>query len=464
MKLNKCLGISIQRLRIFCTLVLVTMVGQCCTKFLDKKNDGTVSVPSSVSDMQSILDYRTIINLRAPTLDEASADDYVLATNTLNGMKDFQQHAYTWTLSGIDMDNSYGTRNDYSQLYDNVNYANIVIDGLQDKSTTEGQEVLGQAYFLRGISFFQLMGLFAQAYVPNSTNEAPGIILKLGSSPNYVAKRSSVGESMKQVVDDLKEAAGLMWKKDVVPTRGSKCAALGYLSRVYLYMNQYDSAQKYCDFSLAMHSQLMDYNGSPDITSNATVPFKIFNSETLYYYVSSSYIFTNSSPSYAKVNPELLALYEDADLRKTLYFSGTNGNVSFKGTYGGSKTYLFKGLAVDELYLIRAECLARNNGKEEASKCLDTLLYKRYQTGKFSGTSNLDRTELLDRILVERRKELSFRSVRWGDIKRLNVVGANITLKRTTETGSYNLLANSAYYALPFPQYIVDMTGIKQNN
>jgi hypothetical protein len=49
------------------------------------------------------------------------------------------------------------------------------------------------------------------------------------------------------------------------------------------------------------------------------------------------------------------------------------------------------------------------------------------------------------------------------DIKRLNKEGRNIVLRRFLNGNTYTLEPNAAYYALPIPTDIVEITGIPQN-
>src|SRR3546814_18337069 len=63
------------------------------------------------------------------------------------------------------------------------------------------------------------------------------------------------------------------------------------------------------------------------------------------------------------VDTALYEIYEDDDLRKRLIFSTVDGRQDYRGSYSGS-IVPFVGLAVDELYLIKAECLVRQGMTE----------------------------------------------------------------------------------------------------
>jgi starch-binding outer membrane protein, SusD/RagB family len=66
-------------------------------------------------------------------------------------------------------------------------------------------------------------------------------------------------------------------------------------------------------------------------------------------------------------------------------------------------------------------------------------------------------------ILLERRKELLMRGLRWMDIKRLNKENRNLVLKRIAGSQVFMLLPNDKYYALPLPTDIILNSNLQQN-
>ena len=79
--------------------------------------------------------------------------------------------------------------------------------------------------------------------------------------------------------------------------------------------------------------------------------------------------------------------YAEEDIRKEAWFRTVSGNYTFKGSYDGS-LQIFNGLAIDECYLTRAECLARKGSVQEALTTLNQLLVTRYREGNVSARSN----------------------------------------------------------------------------
>lgn len=126
--------------------------------------------------------------------------------------------------------------------YKIINMANTLIEGL-DKNNDEMKQILGEAYFMRALIHFNLVTLYALPYSYGTANM--GIPLDTVALVKDI-KRNPVGEVYEQIVKDLKRAADLMTSRDnkFNPGYGSKEAALGLLSRVYLYMGNYSDCYK----------------------------------------------------------------------------------------------------------------------------------------------------------------------------------------------------------------------------
>ena len=245
--------------------------------------------------------------------------------------------------------------------------------------------------------------------------------------------------------------------------RPSKSAAYGALARVYLSMNNYSNAEVYADSSLLLYNKLIDYNS---VSQTSNTPFNGVNDEILFsanQIVAFGRLTSNSTSSVYSCDSNLIKSYENNDLRKTLFFRNTNGKFIVKRGYGRAGLYPFTGLATDEVYLIKAECAARRNDIDEALIYLNKLLVNRYRAGTFIPVTTGTATETIMKILEERRKELILRGVRWGDIKRLNVIEPTIALTRTVGNEMYQILPNSPRYALPIPNDEIVMSGIEQN-
>src|SRR5690606_13345443 len=125
---------------------------------------------------------------------------------------------------------------------------------------------------------------------------------------------------------------------------------------------------------------LLDYG---TLESSAASPIPQLGEEILFYadLSAASGAFIQSR---ARVADWVYGLYQDADLRKAVFFHENNdGSYSFKGSYGRSNSLLFCGLATDEIYLIAAEAYARIGNLDKAKAYLNELVKARFEAGKF---------------------------------------------------------------------------------
>jgi tetratricopeptide (TPR) repeat protein len=432
-----------------------------CKKYLDKKSDDTLVIPQTLNDFQGLLDDITIMNVNTPSRGEASSDDYFITKATFDTRPPLYQDAYTWT------PDEYFFQNDWSLNYNPVYNANLCLEGLDKIQKTTANEsqwnnIKGSAFFFRAYSFLNLCWIYAKAYDPQTYNNDLGIALRLNSDFNIPSVRASVKESYDQVISDAKQAVLYLPDNSQNVMRPSKAAAYGLLARAYLSMREYDSAGKYAGEALQLKNNLLDYNNAAEVNINASVPFKPYNTEIIFYSEMNTDTYVHSTTK-SFIDTVLYSYYSDSDLRKTAFFSPSAGYHKYKGSYLATTNHCFTGIATDELYLIRAECSARAGNADAALADLNTLLINRYKTGAFIPVTASSPQEALSIILTERRKELTMRGLRWIDIKRLNKEGAGIVLERIIGDKTYTLQPNDPRYALPLPADIILNTGMQQN-
>lgn len=85
---------------------------------------------------------------------------------------------------------------------------------------------------------------------------------------------------------------------------------------------------------------------------------------------------------------------------------------------------------------------------------------QRYINGDFT----LNPMGVLDLILLERRRELCFRGIRWEDLRRLNKEGGHIAVKeRIVNNFVFKLEPKSKKYVWPIPESAVEIGHLEQN-
>lgn len=444
--------------RLYKTLIVLLMCFTIfsCKKQLDAKPDKHLQTPSTLADLQALLDYSTNMYVE-PAADESATDNYYVTDASYNAFTiPGYRSIYTWEKGGL----FEGPNSDWGIAYRKVYYCNTVLEVLPlivQKDIAEWKNIKGQALFKRAKTFWHIVNTWSLAYDSSTAATNLGIPLRLNTYFEETSVRSSVKKSFEQIIIDLEQAVQLLPVIPLHPIRPSKPAAYAMLSRVYLSMRQYNNAKLYADSALALFGSLLDYN---TVNAVPAFPFANPNAETILVSVSSNSLL---SPSNAKIDSLLFSMYEPNDLRKNLFFKSLGNNqYSYRGSYSNSNG-LFSGLSTSELYLTRAECYARVGNIPEALADLNALLIKRYKSGLFIPVTAGSAQDALSKILVERRKELLMRFTRWMDIKRLNKEGAGIILKRFILGQTYLLPPDDLRYAMALPEDIIAISGMPQN-
>lgn len=481
MKSKQYMPIKIQYQSIIDLRVLIILIifVTSCTKRLDKKPEGNITTPETLEDLQRLLDYDNTpgtgasiygMNQNAtPSGAEAAADNYYITQSYFNSSigNPPRYLTYIWQYDP----NFIQQDDDWQRPYKAVYVANVCLENLPKIERTAVNKdawdnVKGSALFFRSYYFLQLVWEYAKAFDAATASTDKGIPLKSSTSIDDPTTRASVQQSYEKIIADAKECIHYLPNTGLNCERPSKMTAYGLLARTYLSLREYDSAYKYSELCLQFNSQLINLNGDPDIVAPFTsidAPFRKFNKETIFFTSMDNY-HTSVAQYNAYVDSSLYNSYDANDLRKQAYFSGTGTFQRFKGSYSQTNSAaLFSGIAVDEMILTRAECKARAGDKNGALADLNNLMITRWQNGSFIPFTTATASQALDLILIERRKELIFRGLRWIDIKRLNKEGRNIMIRRFLNNQFYDLQPNDNRYALAIPPSIIQLTGIPQN-
>lgn len=450
---------------LYLVVLLISMWG-CNKAFLDKLPSTALVVPSTLTDYQELLDNTSVMSW-TPVLGEVSADNFYLPYMFWQSIDVREQNAYIWS---ADIYQGQGLVDDWDIPYQQVFYANVVLEGLSTIPVTtvnqlQWQSEEGSALFLRAYAFWNVAQLFAPPYDSVTASTDLGIPLRLHSDVTAPSIRASVAATYQQIIGDLQLARVLL--PPTVPTqnlnRPSQPAALALLARVYLSIRAYGLAGRYADSALQMYDSLMDYNS---LNAQSRFPFSRLNPETIYQSNVLSYTQCLAAIAYPStiIDSTLYSSYSSQDLRRSLFYQlNTSGLPNLNGSYA-QVVWPFTGLATDELYLIRAECAARAGATAAALADLNALLQHRYITGSFIPITLTSSAQTRDTILAERRKELAFRGLRWSDLRRLNLEGRNITPIRLLNGITYRLPSNSNLYTLPIPPDVLSDNPTMQQN
>lgn len=430
-----------------------------CKKYLDLKSDKENVIPETLQDAQAMLDNYGSMNLTHMALPAQSDDDYYLTDAYYNSISEANQQTYPWLQNATSF-------NDWRLSYSTIIYANTALE-LVEKIETDAADIpvknriKGSALFYRGYTFLELVQIFAEPYDRNLATSQLGIPLRLTSSISEPIFRPSLQQTYDQIVNDLKLAVQLLPVANPPASRPSKPAAYAAMARCYMAMQDYPKAGLYADSCLQLYNTLIDYN---TLSASSSAPFPRLNVEVIFQAIMSttSILGVNNM----RIDSVLYLSYEAKDLRKSLFFKSNGTNTfGFKGSYDGNiESRHFNGIAVDEVYLIRAEAAARAGNKDSAMNDLNRLLKTRWATGFFVNYTAANAVEALNKVLQERRKELVIRGLRWFDLRRLNKeTQFEKTLYRKINNQLFQLLPNSPRYTFYIPTEVIAISGLQQN-
>jgi starch-binding outer membrane protein, SusD/RagB family len=456
---------------LFFCLVLVS-----CKKFTEEPYDNRADIKSAEQFAQVLVNAYPI---RHDLFTDILTDDYdyhaplVQASNITSYLP-----MYLWVDDYPDNIRT-GPAVAYAGYYSKIFFTNLTLEGIDAASGNEQQKaaVKGEALLIRAYCHFILVNLFGQHYNATTSGTDLGIPIVAAISKgniNYYS-RNTVKEVYDQVEADAKEGLAQLQKGgSYVPTNPyhfSLASANAFLARIKLYKGEWDEAVKYSDAVIAEKgrpvrklSEDLPYkstNGVPFFANRYMDPAFHSNILMLSYSVNLSPI-TPTGYSICGFFPSdsIRPLYTNNDMRLAVFTSvGTvidNRNIAIKyATQPNSpnntpiRTPYFN---MEEVLLTRAEALLRSGNANAVPAALVDVeairkeRYIRYVTLDPAITP----AQLLDTVLVERRREFINEGLRWYDVKRLGLTVEH-RLSRGEASASV-LKANDLRKAIQIPR------------
>ena len=444
----------------FCLIGIAILGG--CHKYLDTKPDVSLRVPETLEDLELMLNNTGVMNLAGSAVPEGFSDNIFLYPSDQQALTlPSSMEIYTW---GAQPFIGLPFPDDWSRLYQVVNVSNVVLEKLEkiqpaQHELNRWEQVKGTALFFRTRAFLESLVIWGKGWQASTAATDPGIPLKLTSDYNEPINRQAVSACFEQMETDITTAIALLNTTTGIVTKPNKAAACALAARIYLYRSDFDQALKMAEAAIGLQNSLLDFN---TLNTSAAYPVPRFNEETIFYsYVLAPQLLTNTR---ARIDTLLVEAFHTDDLRLQAWFrSQSGGTRGFKGGFSGG-SQLFTGFTVGEMMLVKAECLARLGSPAAAVHVLDQLLVSRYKKGKYQPLPVGNAAEVLEMVLMERRKETIYRCLRWYDLKRLQGIGeAMITLQRQTATETIKLLPGDNRYAAAIPELVIQSNGIAQN-
>lgn len=312
-------------------------------------------------------------------------------------------------------------------------------DAAEAKATID--QYAAEAKVLRALAHFDLVRIYGKPYTEDQGASLGVPLVTEVLESNAKPARSTVAEVYTQVVKDLTEAiSSNALATETEPGYVSVWGAKAILSRVYLNMGDYANA-------LSVAEDIIKNSGAALWTRDQY--FKAWDASTPN---ESEFLFrlnvagsTDSNDLNGIGNLQQLEGYKEMvatkkfvdmltsdpeDVRNEMFLPATAAKEV--ATYGTNKVFLNKLrgqggnlrnvtivpiIRLSEVYLTAAECAFRNNDKTKAVEYLNDLVKNRTTT--VASLATVDNITL-ERILIERRKELIGEGQRYFDALRNN--------------------------------------------
>ena len=468
---------------VFSYLLLLTsylFVG--CDSYIDLTPKGKVTVDSVAQY------YQLIVNpLRSyyPSAFIMLSDNQWAKESDILGYESISHDGINFTFNENGDRTLVGDNGLYENMYAFIMRSNLIIDNIDDAQGSADMKVLAkaEARVFRAWDHFLAVNTYAKAYDPATAAQDGGVCIMDHYDLEATPSKSTVADVYDFIIRELEESAPLLQEKPVNIYHPNKAFAYALLAKVYLFHRDWEKAKTAAEASLAINSALADYN----LISNAggTVYYTNFskenNPEVLSYHWMAGW--GNAEQvclyHYGIISPELKSLFESTDLRYSVFFrdKGTAVINWFDVGSGGALwlpaitnldrfTYMAVGLRTAEVYLIAAEANARLNNLTEAKGYVERLRANRIKGGDGTIATPANQKEMMDQIILERRKELLFGFNRFFDLKRFNLeteyqktitrVFPVVNISETYPQRTYTLQPNSKMYIIPFPRTATD--------
>lgn len=389
------------------------------------------------------------------------ASDNVYQGGQFGGLGDV---SYQWSYTSSNGDHS----SIWSQGYAAINEANRILEKAPAvKTENDADKVslnnsLGACYFIRAYSHFVLLEFFSDC----SQEAGYGVPYIKKSHTTELPGRNSVKECFDFMLEDLTFAESLL--KDNAPSNPSfvsKAAVHALRARVYEFRGNWTEAYNSAEKALELVPDVSG-NDYKDIWSDKTDKGLLFRLKRL---AGSSYIGTlfyqaDNSIAYGP-SDSYLACLSDKDIRKNLFTAvGPDRDglilpivVKYPGPEDARGRSDEKILRSSEMVLIQIEALLNQNGKlGQANNLLNS-----FRKSRIDGYTDVTYTkeQMVEELLLERRRELAFEGHRFFDLRRYG---------KDIERGGSAKLSDIGYfkYLMPIPhsEIVVNKNIKEQQN
>ncbi|MDR0737472.1 MAG: RagB/SusD family nutrient uptake outer membrane protein [Prevotellaceae bacterium] len=448
-------------------LLVVALSQVSCNEYLDILPKGQ-KIPTTLADFEAMLRYEYGVHrVDAGNAINLLNDSYQTVAN-LN-YSSLTKANYMWDESAdrIYLNNS--GEGMYYDSYVSISTCNLIIEHAPEATEctdAERAEVIACAKALRAMNYFNLVNYYADTYDAATASAKNAVPWITSADVNAPHQQLTIQGIYDHILNDVKEALPNLPATSPTPLHPNRGAAYAFYARVYLQMGDYPQALEYAELALAENDALYDWTAYYEENKTQIEnpdSYTVTPSPAGHYYVE-NYIFRHGLTSYQYVGRsipvERKARFEDGDARAAARWKVRTVGTD---TYCVSTTTGFfneSGITTTEVYLIKAECLARDGKYSEAMAALNTVREKRILAAKYTALSASTEEEAIEYIRRTKDNELLGTLIPFADARRYNLDPKYArTLTKVVDGTTYTLSPTSHLWTMPFPQGAIKNPG-----
>jgi hypothetical protein len=420
-------------------LFVAAIAVSSCDDYLDITPIGRV-IPETLDQYRAVLTQGYVTYPEHKSLTAVRTDE--LTMNEFSDEINVYRDIYLW--KDINPDRI-TTTFQYQDLYTVIFYTNVIINEASQKlaESPEKRQLVGEAYALRAMAYFDLINLFAKPYNVATSGSDKGVPLALKVDLEQVFVPQSVEVIYNQIISDTNEAKNLInidTQTKGINYRFSKAALYTLESRVYLYQQQWQKSLDAANKALAINSNLVDLKATSVFATK-------YDSKESILALEDGYINGLKGASYA--SPDLIAAFsKTTDLRFPLYFLASGSRFRIQKGGNDDQKCTFR---TSELYLTKAETSLKLNKLADAKTTVLDFIKNRYTAAGYtqleSDINAMSAADLTNFILEERHREFAVEGQRWFDLRRTS----QKQIVHKFDGDDYTLMQNDPRYTIAIP-------------
>lgn len=456
--------------KIFITIVcpLVLVIGfTSCEDYLDDIPKGS-KIPQTLADFEAFIrnensNHSVNVEQALNLLNDQYVDEATLSFNPLTRAN------YLWDESADRIALNKSDEGTYYNSYRAIGTFNLIIENaLSTTEATEAEqrELWAQAKILRAMTYFNLVNFYADTYEASTASTKLSVPLITSAVINAPSEQVSIQELYDFMLSDIEEA--LPYLSSVPSTILHPDLGTGYafLARVYLQMGRYEDALEYTNMALDENDDLYDwtafYNENSSIIEDPD-NYLTMPSPMGFDYIE-NYNFRHGPVTRISSEDEISVWraqrFEEGDARflSRWKIRTVGAETFYESTLSGFFNY--GGITTVEVYLIKAECLARLGNIDEAMDVLNKVRKTRILPEFYQDLTAANEAEAIEAIIRTKNNELILTLIPFADARRLNAEGIYTTeFTKVYEGETLSLSPDSHLWTMPFPQGATENPG-----